>query len=362
MCGGCLWQHIEYSYQLELKQQRIEELFSDVSKRNIEYIIGADKRWRYRNKMEFSFGGSNDSIHIGLKMIGRFDKVIDLETCLIQNDKGDKIIRVVRDFVYDEKLEPYNNVKHIGFLRFLVIRMSINYDDVMANLVTTTSGKLNIESLASKLKITSVIWSTTDSLADVAIGEIKSVIGKNYIRERLCGYTFRIYPYSFFQTNPIQAERAFKLMKDIAGAGEVALDLYSGVGTISLIVSEDFKKVIGIEINKEAVTAAKVNAITNEVRNAEFIEGAVEDMLDKRVGEKVDVLFIDPPRVGMHNRVLSKIISIAPKRIIYLSCNPKTQAKDVKYLTKNYKIDLIQPIDFFPQTPHIENLVVMSKK
>lgn len=362
ICGGCLWQHIKYSHQLELKQQKVEELFSNIVKRNIEFIIKADKQWRYRNKMEFSFDGSKNSIQIGLKMIGRFDKVINLETCLIQNSQGDRIIRVVREFANDERLEPYDNVKHTGFLRFLVIRTSVHFNDIMANLVTTTSGTLNVETLANKLKISSVIWSTTDSLADIAIGKINSIIGRNYIRERLCRYTFRIYPYSFFQTNPFQAEKAFKLMKDIAGTGDVALDLYSGVGTISLIVSENFKEVIGIEINGEAVIAAKMNAVLNEVHNTEFIEGAVEDILNSNIKKKVDVLFIDPPRAGMNKRVLSAIIHMAPKRIIYLSCNPKTQARDVKYLIKHYDIDLIQPIDFFPHTPHIENLVVLSKK
>ncbi len=361
ICGGCIWQHIKYNYQLELKQQRIEELFSPISS-YINYIIKANRQWRYRNKMEFSFGGDRDNIQLGLKVLGRFDKVVNLDTCIIQGGKGDEILRIVRNFAYEKKLEPYDNVNHTGFLRFLVIRTSFNLGEIMVNLVTTTRGSIDLEALADKLKVNSLLWSVTDNLADVAVGQIQGVVGKDYITERLDNYFFRIYPYSFFQTNPLQAEKIFKLMRDVAGEGTIALDLYSGVGTIGLIVSENFEKVIGIEINKDAVSAAWVNAMINDVKNIEFIEGAVEKTLDKFLGTKIDVIFIDPPRPGLQRSVLKAINQILPKKIVYLSCNPKTQVRDIKYLIKEYKIDIVQPIDFFPQTPHIENLVVLSKK
>lgn len=362
ICGGCIWQHIDYSYQLELKQERVRALFATLGVREINQIIEADKLWRYRNKMEFAFGGTIQSIKIGLKMLGRFDKIINLDTCLIQREIGDKILQIIRNHVNEKKLDPYDNVSHKGFLRFIVIRTSFNLNEVMVNLVTTTWGSLNLNELQDALNVQSLLWSVTNDLADVAMGEIKEVIGRKYITEKLLGLYFRIYPYSFFQTNPLQAEKAFKLMKSLISEGKRALDLYSGVGTIGLIMADIYDEIIGIEVNKEAVSAAKENAGINGIGNINFIQGSVEDKIGSFATRDIDTIFIDPPRAGIHRKVLAGIMRILPRKIVYLSCNPQTQVNDIRYLARKYDIEYVQPIDFFPHTPHIENLVILTKK
>jgi len=363
MCGGCLWQHIRYDEQLKLKQDLIDRFFENItSKTAIHEILRAERIWRYRNKMEFSFGKGLQGIVLGLKVIGRFDKVVNLDTCLIQKEEGDKVLRVTREFARKKKFIPYDNKKHEGFLRFLVVRTSFNAKNVMANIVTTSEQTFPLREFSEKLNVTSLIWSVTDSLADVAIGDIKEIFGQNFIIEKLLGLEFKIYPYSFFQTNPIQAEKIFKIMKELSSEGTTALDLYSGVGVISLIIAEKFEKVIGIEFSKDAIDAAYENAKLNDINNVEFIEGKVEDHLAKFSNMKIDTVYIDPPRAGMHKRAVEALIKIQPRYIMYMSCNPKTQARDIGQLVKaGYKVELIQPIDFFPHTPHIENLVLLQK-
>jgi len=364
ICGGCQWQHIKYDKQLEFKQRKVINQFGrlkgDIEIRN---IIKAEKIWRYRNKMEFAFGKGKFGVVLGLKMIGRFDRVVDLNTCLVQKEEGDEILKMVKNFARRSELEPYDNVKHEGFLRFLVVRMGHNTSETMANIVTTSERVLKIEKLKEEMNITSLIWSVSDALADVAVGEIKKVLGKEFITEKLMDKIFKIYPYSFFQTNPRQAEKIFQLMKQYTEEGKIAIDLYTGVGVIAILMADKFDKIIGIEINEEAVKAAEENARMNNIDNAEFIAGKVEDILPQMNLDHVDTLYVDPPRAGMHRKAIEAVNKLMPNTIIYLSCNPKTQARDVAMIRKaGYVIEVIQPIDFFPHTAHVENLVVLKKK
>jgi len=363
ICGGCQWQHIKYEKQLELKQRMMERVFQSVlDECSLNKIIKADSIWRYRNKMEFSFAPGAQGLVLGLKMLGRYDKVVNLDLCLLQKEEGDTTLRQVKELAQEEKLEPYDNRKHTGFLRFLVIRSSFNKNQMMTILVTTSKKRPPLEKLEEKITTTSLIWSVTDSLADVAEGEIKEVRGQSYIEEILLGRIFRISPYSFFQTNPLQAEKLFEILKKVSPAGNLALDLYCGVGVIAILVAEQFEIVKGIEINAEAVATAYENAKLNDIKNVEFITGKVEDTL-LTIKEKVNAVYIDPPRAGMHKRAIEALKKLKPEVIIYISCNPRTQAQDVMALKKiGYHIKLIQPIDFFPHTPHIENLVFLEKE
>jgi len=363
VCGGCFWQHIRYDEQLKLKH-RIVERFFDFCLDSIRGIIGADKIWRYRNKMEFAFGRGFIGITIGLRARGRFDKVINIDSCLIQKEEADNVLRIVKKFVNEKNLTPYDPKKHEGFLRYLVIRSSYKTDQLMANIITTSREKFKIEELAKILEVNSLIWSVSDSVADVAVGEIKAIIGREFIEERILNLFIRIYPYSFFQTNPIQAEKMYKLVKELVDEGNLALDLYAGMGIIGMIISERFEKIIGIEIVKEAIKAGKENLEINEINNVCLLEGKVEEILPSLVNEKIDVVITDPPRAGMHKKAIQALAKIKPQRIVYVSCNPKTQSRDIKYLLKltnnGYQVSLVQPIDMFPHTPHIENVVALD--
>ncbi len=364
ICGGCRWQHIKYEKQLTFKEQYIRKLFSPIIEKHggsIAKIIKAEKIWRYRNKMEFSFGKGALNLALGLKVFGRFDKVVDLESCFLQKKEADEILRNIKEFFRSKKLTPYDNIKHEGFLRFLVIRTSYKREQIMANIITTSSGVLPMNELSKLIKADSLIWSITDSVADVAMGEIKEIIGGEFIEEELLGKVFRIYPYTFFQTNPIQAEKLFlKIRKEVNG-GEIALDLYSGVGVIGIIMAEKFNSIIGIEVVPESIRAAYENAKINDINNIEFVEGKVEDFLLK-FDKKADTIFIDPPRAGMHKRAVNAVINLNPQMIVYISCNPKSQARDIKLMcAAGYRISEIQPIDFFPHTPHVENLVILER-
>ncbi|MHA1609318.1 MAG: 23S rRNA (uracil(1939)-C(5))-methyltransferase RlmD [Candidatus Njordarchaeales archaeon] len=363
VCGGCFWQHIRYDEQLKLKH-RIVERFFDFCLDSIRGIIGADKIWRYRNKMEFAFGRGFIGITIGLRARGRFDKVINIDSCLIQKEEADNVLRIVKKFVNEKNLTSYDPKKHEGFLRYLVIRSSYKTDQLMANIITTSKEEFKIEELAKILEVNSLIWSVSDSVADVAVGEIKAIIGREFIEERILNLFIRIYPYSFFQTNPIQAEKMYKLVKELVDEGNLALDLYAGMGIIGMIISERFEKIIGIEIVKEAIKAGKENLEINEINNVCLLEGKVEEILPSLVNEKIDVVITDPPRAGMHKKAIQALAKIKPQRIVYVSCNPKTQSRDIKYLLKltnnGYQVSLVQPIDMFPHTPHIENVVALD--
>ncbi|MHA1617075.1 MAG: 23S rRNA (uracil(1939)-C(5))-methyltransferase RlmD [Candidatus Njordarchaeales archaeon] len=365
VCGGCFWQHIKYEEQLRIKQEIVRKHFKKYESA-LQNIIGSKKIWRYRNKMEFSFGEGSLGTILGLKVRGRFDKVVNIDACLLQKQEADQVLRRVKKFSNDSKLIPYDPKNHTGFLRHLVIRTTFFTDQLMVNIITTSSGDLDIEKLWNLLEVDSLIWSINDSVADVAMGDVKKVFGSQYIEEKLLGLNFKIYPYSFFQTNPVQAEVMYKLVKNLAGSGNKALDLYSGIGVMALIIAENFSKVVGIEVVPEAIKAGNENAKINGINNVEFLEGKVEDLLQKIINEKVDLVITDPPRAGMHKKALQALAKMNPPKIIYVSCNPRTQKEDIEKLLRftnnGYEVKLVQPIDMFPHTPHIENIVLLERK
>ena len=274
---------------------------------------------------------------------------------------------IIKRILKKRMYKPYNLITHEGFLRYLVIRTSFKETGILVNVVTTSEGTLNIEeiheALASKFENNSIYWSINDTLSDVAYGDIKRNLGLEFISERILNFRFRIYPYTFFQTNPLQAERLYSIVRKVANGGDIALDIYSGIGTIGIILSEKYSLVYGIESMKESVQSALLTLEDNDISNVRFIHGKAEDKLKEFVGKKIDTIIFDPPRAGLSKRVIKTTLEIRPNQIIYVSCNPKTQVRDLRYFVdKDYMISYVRPIDMFPHTPHIESIVVLEKK
>jgi len=347
-CGGCRWQNIRYKEQLKIKQDVIRELFKGcrVSK------IVASEEFRYRNRMDFIFW---KGFKLGLREPESYDRVVDIENCLLISEKCNEIMAKVKSFVEENKISIYDFKKKRGLLRYLVLREARFTNERMAVILTSKQDFPKIKELEVDANI---IWSRTSTLSDVSQGEEHEVIkGKEYITEKLLGYSFRITPSIFFQTNSKQAEEIYKTVvefSDLSGREKV-LDLYCGSGAIGIILASQARSVVGVEISKEAVEVAKINARENNIENIKFICAKAEELSTI----EGDVVVVDPPRAGLHKKVIKFLKKISPKKIIYVSCNPRTQKRDIEAL--NYKIEEVKPIDMFPHTPHIENVVLLVR-
>ena len=383
-CGGCSLQHYQYEKQLKAKEEQVGDTlqrlggFSDFK---LLPTLSSVDIFHYRNKMEFSFSRQRwiteaeiaagihvekNSVYLGLHAKGFYEKVIDIQTCYLVKPVVSDILAAVRDIAIDSKLPVYSTRDHEGFWRFLVIRSCQNTDDLMVNVVTTEYDERiaeKIKSLSSQFpQITSLLYSTTVNKASVAFTEHEYLLaGKNKIIEKLGRFQFEISANSFFQTNTKQAERLYDVVLDYADlqGNEIVYDLYCGAGTISLYVSDYVRQVVGFEAIESAVKDAKRNAVLNSVRNCEFVPGDLRDqLLDTkdiiaRFG-KPEVMIIDPPRSGMHPKTVKSILYLQPDRIVYVSCNPATLARDLKELARDYRLIKVQPVDMFPHTAHIE--------
>jgi 23S rRNA (uracil1939-C5)-methyltransferase len=384
LCGGCSWQDLKYEEQLKFKTKQVKEClehlggFSDFP---IQETLGADEIFYYRNKMEYAFAsGGNRMVHtpdpdqpliLGLHLRERFDQVFDLKECFLQSEKANLIVNFVRRFAKDKKLIPYDLKERSGFLRFLAIRESKNTDMTMVNLVTNKGEFPFKDEFSSRLLsnfpfVQSVVRNINSKLANIAVGEEEELLGgERTITERLGKFTFEISSNSFFQTNTRQAEKLYEVvlnMADLQG-DESVLDLYCGTGTISIFLSQNAKKVIGVESVEESVNNAQRNAELNNVTNCEFICGEAKEVLKKFGDDKKtpDLVVVDPPRAGLHKHVVKSLLSIKPVKIIYVSCNPSTLARDLKILCEEYyKLEKVQPIDMFPHTYHIETVVKLN--
>ncbi|NOY58098.1 MAG: 23S rRNA (uracil(1939)-C(5))-methyltransferase RlmD [Calditrichaeota bacterium] len=390
-CGGCSLQHYQYKKQLKVKEEQVGETLQRLGGLNSFELIPAlpsVEIFHYRNKMEFSFARQRwiteaeiaEGIHVeknghylGLHAKGFFEKVIDIQTCHLVKPVVSEILAAVRDIAIDSKLPVYSTRDHEGFWRFLIIRTCHNTDDLMVNVVTSKYDEQiaeKIKSLSSHFpQITSLLYSTTANKASVAFTEQEVLLaGKNTIIEKLGRYQFEISANSFFQTNSKQAERLYDVVLDYADftGNEIVYDLYCGAGTISLYVSDYAGQVVGFEAIESAVKDAKRNSILNGVRNCEFVLGDLRDqLLDTkdiiaRYG-KPDVMIIDPPRSGMHPKTVKSILYLQPERIVYVSCNPATLARDLKELAQDYQLIKVQPVDMFPHTAHIEAVAQLTR-
>lgn len=384
-CGGCQWQHLEYGRQLEYKREHLREAMArigTISDVTVHDTIPCENRFRYRNKMEFSFSdrrwlmpeefskiGTDTGFGLGLHIPGTFCKVIDIEACLLQSEMGDQILHLVREYVRASNVPVYGLKSHEGFWRFLTLRYSAAFNEWMVNLVTSEErGDLTgplAELLCRRFEnIRTVVNNINSRKAAIAFGEKEVVLaGDGYIQDRIGKFCFQISANSFFQTNTSGALRLYDKVVEYAGlkGSETVLDLYCGTGTIPIFLSEKAKEVMGMEIVESAVLDAKKNCRENKINNCRFLLGDIRNNISG-LQLRPDVLVVDPPRAGMHKDVLSSVLELAADRIVYVSCNPATMARDMKELIKQYGITDIQPVDMFPHTFHIEAVARLVRR
>jgi 23S rRNA (uracil1939-C5)-methyltransferase len=393
VCGGCKWQNFSYSAQLIEKRKLVADAFERIGgfeNPNIQDVIGCGNSYFYRNKMEFTFSRSrwltveemntpsapDEGIALGLHVPRRYDKVLDLQECWLQSELSTEILQTVRLIARQLKLTVYSTETHDGYLRHLAIRQSKHTPELMVNLVTTDDAPQPMSIIANELiekfpQITTVVNNITARKSMVAFGDAERVYhGPGYITERIGSYTFRISANSFFQTNTLQTEVLYSTAKQLANLqkSDVVYDLYSGTGSIAIFLSDAVERVIGIELIESSVNDAQRNAELNGISNCYFLQGDLKDRLTKE-GEWINehpratVIFIDPPRSGMHPKVVSQIVKLAPEKIIYISCNPSTQARDAKMLASaGYVLKIVQPVDMFPHTDHVEAVAVLMSE
>jgi 23S rRNA (uracil1939-C5)-methyltransferase len=377
-CGGCRLQHVRYEAQLEFKERQVGECLSRLGGLGpaesvpLRPIIGAPDVFGYRNKMEFTFAEADGQAIVGLHAAERYDRILDIEHCLLQSDAMNAILREVRAFVRERGWKVYQQDREEGWLRFLVLREGRATGERMANLVTSSPDITAARALADRLQarcpgVGSVALNVNPKKAAVAVGvEEHPIAGNAQIQERLGGLTFAISANSFFQTNTRQAERLFGIVLEYAelSGRETVFDLYSGTGAISLLLARQARAVYGIELVPAAIDDATRNAVANGIANCTFLAGEVRDVLPEllRTGVRAEVVVADPPRAGFHPKALRAVQALAPARLVYVSCNPATLARDLGVLVAGgYRITAVQPIDMFPHTPHIEVVTRLTR-
>lgn len=383
-CGGCRWQHLPYEVQLANKQQQVVDALTRIAKvelPEISPILGSANIWGYRNKMEYTFSNkrwlsweqmrSGEMVDnrngAGFHIPGAFDKVLDIEQCHLQDSIGDRIRLFVKHYGMEHGIPFYDLREQRGFLRTLMIR-TLHTGEIM---VVLSVGEDNPELIREVLdavraefpQITSLMYVVNTKVNDT-IGDLDVQLhsGRPYVEEEMEGLHFRIGPKSFYQTNSLQAYELYKVARNFAGltGKELVYDLYTGTGTIANFVARQARHVIGIEYVADAIEDAKINSRANGIENTEFYAGDMKDVLtDDFIAEhgRPDVMIVDPPRAGMHQDVVDVILNASPERIVYVSCNPATQARDLSLLDKKYRVMAVQPVDMFPHTHHVENVV-----
>ncbi len=368
VCGGCTWQDLRYDQQLKYKEKQVADCLARLGHlENVQVlpIIPAEDQFFYRNKMEFSFHVHDGSFRLGLHERGRFDAIFDVETCHLQSESSNRIIAAVREWVTTNEIPVYHILEHTGYMRFLVIREGKRSGQIMVNIVTNLGDMPNQSSLIELLsrtvpEITTILHSQTSSKGNVAVGEIETVLaGPGYIEEHLFEKRFRIRSSSFFQTNSAQAERLYQVGFDLlqASPGDRVMDLYCGTGTIGLLLADRVKEVVGVELVEDAVRSAQQNAELNDVSNISFYQGHVKEFLRSEAAAEGEfaAVIVDPPRAGMNPKALRRLIRLHPPKLLYISCNPATFARDAAELVgQGYKLSEVQPVDMFPHTMHVE--------
>lgn len=370
-CGGCQLMNLSYPEQLKFKQAKVVKLLGSFHR--VNEIKGMEIPFHYRNKVQAAFGRTRSGEIISGVYQSSTHNIVKTEKCLIEDVKADEIILTIRKLVKEFKLTVYDERKGNGFLRHVLVKRGFATNEIMVVLVTGTGvfpSKNNfIKALLSiHPEITTIVQNINNKFTSMVLGEKETVLfGKGYIEDVLCGCTFRISPKSFYQINPVQTEILYGKAIEFAGlsGNERVIDAYCGIGTIGIVASKKAGEVIGCELNPDAIKDARINAKINEIQNISFVcADAGEFMVGmKEQGEKCDVLFMDPPRAGSDKKFLSCAVSLSPEKIVYISCNPETQQRDLYYLIKNgYKVNKIQPVDMFPYTSHVETVVLLTKK
>lgn len=389
VCGGCRWQHLPYPAQLGFKQQQVTDALTRIAKvelPEINPILGSADIWEYRNKMEYTFSNRcwltfeqmrsgeefPDRDAVGFHIPGAFDKVLDIKKCHLQDDFSNRLRLFIKEFGKTHGYSFYDLRAQSGLLRTLMVRIA-STGDIMAVMVFGADEPEKISALMDAVRehfpeITSLLYvvniKANDTIGDL---DILTWAGKPYIEEEMEGLHFRVGPKSFYQTNSRQAYELYKVARNFAGltGSELVYDLYTGTGTIANFVARNARHVIGIEYVADAIEDAKLNSKVNGLDNTEFYAGDMKDVLTDgfiATHGRPDVMIIDPPRAGMHDDVIKVILNAAPERIVYVSCNPATQARDLAALDSLYKVTAVQPVDMFPHTHHVENVVRLEKR
>ena len=374
-CGGCNLRHIKYEETLKIKQDIVQNLVNKTLKSKVEVqkTVGMENPFYYRNKAQYPLGVSKENEPIIGVYANRTHDVIPMEKCLIQNTKSEEIAKFILDFIKQNKISIYNEKTNKGLFRHIVIKIGIKTNQIMCVLVINGKDIPKEEVLVQELKkefpqIVTIIKNVNTKNTNVILGkENINIYGDGYIEDILGKYKFKISPLSFYQVNPVQAEKLYNIgvEKAAISKNDTVFDLYCGIGTISLFMAKYAKKVYGVEIVKEAVDMAKENAIENDVQNVEFFAGDVEKVLDDLIHNKkikADVVMFDPPRKGLDKNTINNILSIEPKKIVYISCNPATLVRDLAEFEENYNILDIVPVDMFPFTSHVECVAVICRK
>ena len=380
MCGGCAYQTLSYENQLELKKGIIKDLLDNAIDGDYEFegIIGSPNQWAYRNKMEFSFGDEfkEGPLALGMHKKESFHDIVTVDECKIVDEDYNKVLRAVLDYCADLNIPFYHKMRHEGYLRHLLVRRTATTNELLVALVTSSQFEGDEKQFIDGLK--DLIWNLdlsaevkgilhiiNDGVADIVQSdETRIVYGDEYIYEEILGLIFKISVFSFFQTNSLGAEVLYEKAREYIGDtnDQVVFDLYSGTGTIAQMIAPVAKKVIGVEIVEEAVEAAKENAALNNLENCKFIAGDVLKVIDD-IEEKPDMLILDPPRDGINPKALAKIIDFGVDKMVYISCKPTSLARDLEMLQeRGYKVEKVSCVDMFPNTVHVECVVLMLRK
>ena len=389
VCGGCQWQMLPYEKQLQYKQRQVEETLKRIGKVQLpitQPILGATETKYYRNKIEYTFGNkrflkkeelkdlsvNGEQDVAGFHAKGLFDKVVDIETCYLQAEPTNAIRLAVKEFAKQQQYSFYDIRNHLGFLRTMQVRLCTT-GELMVNIVIGENDgskiKLLMEYVLKKFPAITTLLYTINTKWNDSLHDLEPVVyhGKGYVIEKLEQFQFKIGPKSFFQTNTRQAEQLYRVVRDFAAltGTETVYDLYCGTGSIGIFVSDKAKKIIGVEMIAAAVEDAKGNAKLNSLSAASFYAGDVIDICNDdffAAHGRPDVIITDPPRAGMHEKLVQKILEMAAPAVVYVSCNPATQARDLNALDEKYAVTQIQPVDMFPHTHHIENVVQLKLK
>ena len=369
-CGGCQYQGIAYSEQLKKKQKMVNHLLQKYGK--VAPVLGMDDPYYYRNKIHRTFGRDRRGNIISGTYQAGTHQIVPVEECLIEDKKCQEVIHTIQGMLKSFKIKTYDEDTGYGLLRHVLVRRGFHTGEVMVVLVLGSPILPSKNQFVKALRkthpeITTVVLNVNDKKTSMILGEREILLyGKGYITDTLCGCSFRISPKSFYQVNPIQTEKLYETAVRFAGltGKEQVIDAYCGTGTIGIVAAKQAGKVLGIELNKDAVRDARANAKANGIKNIEFQQGDAGEVMVAMAarGAKADVVFMDPPRAGSDEKFLSSVVKLAPEKVVYISCNPETLERDLKYLTKHkYEVKKIQPVDMFPFTEHVETVVLLSK-
>ena len=369
-CSGCQLQNLTYEEQLRMKQVKLIGLLGRYG--HVEEIIGMENPYHYRNKVQAAFFYRDKKVHSGVYQSAT-GKIVPVDSCLLCDEMADAIIVTVRKLCHGFKIRPFDLRTGQGFLRHVMVRRGFRSGEIMVVLVTAPGEFRDKRSFTNELlrrhpEITTVVWNVNGSATPLLLGkQSENLYGSGKITEQLCGLSFSISPRSFYQVNPVQTEVLYGKVKEFAAltGKERVIDAYSGTGTIALTLAEKAREVIGVELSRDAVKDAKDNARLNGISNATFYCGDAGEWMKEAAErkERVDVVVTDPPRSGCTPAFLHSLIALAPKRVVYVSCNPETLARDLYTLKKGgYKVTRIQPVDMFPFTGHVETVVCLNKQ